>query len=57
MKELCVPGMHLSDSFEPDLSHTSILYYYDTTRNKKYLISAIKKERNYLQFSAIVFYY
>jgi hypothetical protein len=22
-----VPGMLLSDSFEPDLSHTSILYY------------------------------
>ncbi len=26
---LMVGGMFLSDSFEPDLSHTSILYYCD----------------------------
>jgi hypothetical protein len=33
-EDLSVPGMLLSDSFEPDLSHTSILYYEDITEHE-----------------------
>jgi hypothetical protein len=32
---LVLPGMFLYDSYEPDLSHTSILYYRNGVTNKE----------------------
>jgi hypothetical protein len=39
---MAVPGMLLPDSFEPDLSHTSILYY-RTTRTAKILNVGVRQ--------------